>query len=226
MATYRYCDVRRDIYELCSSNPLKKYRTFSDIKNLFKISFWLMLLGMIICLLAYIILLLILPDKLYWIIPASCTPILAIIGEIFEEKMYVPSERKKELEEKSANFDNYIQSIKTALSVHDIVTKEQRQILKSECENQLSLHNKNYKSISNKVFDLLIGVPLGALISALIYKSESTDIIIGQLIVIIVFGLMIIGIANITKKITYYSDGYFKDRCLLDVLKELDYLSE
>ena len=73
---------------------------------------------------------------------------------------------------------------------------------------------------------MLVGVPLGAFISALIYKSESADVIIGQLIAIIIMGLMIIGVANIFKKITYYSDGHFKDQYLLDVLNELEYLSE
>ena len=71
---------------------------------------------------------------------------------------------------------------------------------------------------------MLIGVPLGAFISALIYKSEKSDIIIEQLVVIILFGLMIIGVASVIKKITYYSDGHFKDQYLLDVLCELEYL--
>ena len=73
---------------------------------------------------------------------------------------------------------------------------------------------------------MLIGVPLGALISALIYKSEGSDIIVTQIISIIVIGLMIIGIANAIKKLSYYSDGHFKDQYLLDALNESEYLSE
>lgn len=73
---------------------------------------------------------------------------------------------------------------------------------------------------------MLVGVPLGAFVSALIYKSESVDIVIEQLFVIIVLGLMTIGAANVFKKITYYSDGHFKDQYLLDILNELEYLSE
>lgn len=226
MATYRYWDVRRDVYEQCSNNPPKKYRTFADMKKLFKTSYWLMLIGMITCLITYIVLFFVFPNKFYWLIPVGCTFILAIISELFGGKMYNLSERKKELKENSDNLERYIENIKSILKKHNIVTKKQREALKIECEKQLSLHSKNYKSVNNKVFDMLVGVPLGALISALIYKSESVDIIIGRLFAIIIMGLMIIGVANIFKKITYYSDGHFKDQYLLDVLNELEYLSE
>ena len=63
-------------------------------------------------------------------------------------------------------------------------------------------------------------------ISALIYKSEGADIVISQLFVIVILGVMIIGVSNILKKTTYYSDGHFKDQYLLDVLNELEYFSE
>ena len=224
MATYRYWEIRRDIYEQCSNNPLKKFRTFADMKKLFKTSYWLVLIGMVVCLVAYFALFFAFPNKGYWLIPVGCTFALSIIGEVFGAKMYNPVERKKELTEKSANLEKYVESIKTVLSKHGVETKEQRAVLKQECEKQLLLHSKNYKSVSSKVFDMLIGVPLGAFISALIYKSAEADVIIEQLIVIILFGLMIIGVANVIKKITYYSDGHFKDQYLLDVLNELEYL--
>lgn len=226
MATYRYWDVRRDVYEQCSNNPLKKYRTFADMKKLFKTRYWLILIGMITCLIACIVSFFVFPNKFCWVIPVGCTFILTIISELFEGNMYNPSERKKELKENSDNLERYIENIKSILKKHNIVTKKQREALKNECEKQLSLHSKNYKSVSNKVFDMLVGVPLGAFISALIYKSESVDIIIEQLFAIIIMGLIIIGVANIFKKITYYSDGHFKDKYLLDVLNELEYLSE
>lgn len=105
------------------------------MKKLFKASYWLMLIGMIFCLLAYLILFVVFPDKFFWIIPVCCTFALEFISEFFGEKMYNHSERKKELKETSTNLDKYIESIKNTLEAHGIVTKEQRQILKSECEN-------------------------------------------------------------------------------------------
>ena len=174
----------------------------------------------------YIALFLFLPGTFYWLIPVGGTLMLSIIGELFGSRMYNPLERKREIEEHSANLEVYIENIQTTLSGYGIITKDQRDVLRKECEQQLSIHSTTYKSVSSKVFDMLVGVPLGAFISALIYKSESTDIVISQLFVVVILGLMIIGISNILKKITYYSDGHFKDQYLLDVLNELEYLSE
>ena len=226
MATYRYWDIRRDIYEQCSNKALKKYRTFADMKKLFKLSYWLLLIGMLVCLIAYISLFLFLPGTFYWLIPVGGTLLLSIISEFFGSRMYNPLERKREIEEHSANLDAYIENIQATLIGHGIITKDHRDTLRKECDQQLSIHNSRYKSVSSKIFDMLVGVPLGAFISALIYKSASADIVISQLFVIAILGVMIIGVSNILKKITYYSDGHFKDQYLLDVLNELEYLSE
>ena len=226
MATYRYWDIRRDVYEQCANMTPKKYRTFADMRKLFKLSYWLLLIEMLVCLITYIALFLFLPGTFYWLIPVGGTLMLSIIGELFGSCMYNTLERKREIEEHSANLEVYIENIQTTLSGHGISTKDQRDVLRKECEQQLSIHSTNYKSVSSKVFDMLVGVPLGAFISALIYKSESTDIVTSQLFVVVILGLMIIGVSNILKKITYYSDGHFKDQYLLDVLNELEYLSE
>lgn len=226
MATLRYWDIRREIYEQCSNKALKKYRTFADMRKLFKLSYWLLLFGMLVCLITYIALFIFLPGTFYWLIPVGGTLLLSIIGELFGSRMYNPLERKRELEEHSANLEVYIENIQTTLSRHGITTKDHRDTLRKECERQLSIHNLRYKSVSSKLFDMFVGVPLGAFISALIYKSEGADIVISQLFVIVILGVMIIGVSNILKKTTYYSDGHFKDQYLLDVLNELEYFSE
>ena len=151
---------------------------------------------------------------------------LSIIGELFGGQMYNPTERKKELDEHSSNLEMYVENIQTTLNGHGIITKAHRDTLRKECEQQLSIHNSRFQSVSNKIFDMLIGVPLGAFISALIHKSEGADFVISQLFIILILGLIIISISNILKKITYYSDGYFKDQYLLDILNELEYLPE
>lgn len=226
MATYRYWDIRRDVYEQCASTVPRKYRSLANMRKLFKFSYWFLLIGMLVCLVAFFALFLFLPGTFYWLIPIGGTLILSIIGELFGSRMYNPTERKKENEEHSANLEIYIENIQVTLRRHGIITKDQRDVLRKECEQQLSIHSTNYKAVSSKVFDMLVGVPLGAFISALIYKSESTDIVISQLFVIVILGLMIIGVSNFLKTITHYSDGHFKDQYLLDVLKELDYLSD
>ena len=226
MATYRYWDIRRDVYEQCANMTPKKHRTFANMRKLFKFSYWLLLIGMLACLITYIALFLFLPGTFYWLIPIGGTLMLSIICELFGSRMYNPLERKKEIEEHSANLELYIENIQTTLRGHGIITKDQRDVLRKECEQQLSIHSTSYKSVSSKVFDMLVGVPLGVFISALIYKSESADIVVSQLFVVVILGLMIISVSNILKKITYYSDGHFKDQYLLDLLNELEYLAE
>ena len=80
-------------------------------------------------------------------------------------------------------------------------------------------------SISSKIYDVSIGVPLGSFVSALIFKSSSEDTIIINIFAVILFGLMIIGIVKAVNKLRYYSEGYFKDKYLLEALNELEYVN-
>lgn len=128
MATYRYWDIRRDIYEQCSNKALRKYRTFADMRKLFKLSYWLLLIGMLVCLIAYIALFFFLPGTFYWLIPVGGTLMLSIIGELFGSRMYNPLERKRELEEHSANLEVYIDTFqitnwRAARPLHIVIAK-------------------------------------------------------------------------------------------------------
>jgi uncharacterized membrane protein YcaP (DUF421 family) len=69
---------------------------------------------------------------------------------------------------------------------------------------------------------MLIGVPLGALISSIIYNQDANSL--EGIIVLILLGLFIIIGSQIGRKISFYSDGYFKDRHLLNILRELEYV--
>lgn len=227
MATYRYWDVRRDIYNHCANTPLRRNRTFNEMRRLFKWSYWTMLICMVVCMLSVLILVLFFPlFACYSLIPIGIILLLSIGSEFLSDKMYNPSERQKELDERAICLNQYIHSINNVLISHGITTKEQRDLLQKECENQLENHSKSYTAVSNRTFEMLIGVPLGALISALIYKSESTDIVISQIFFLLIIGFAVLGIAHTTKKLTFYSEGHFKDRLLLQALNELSYFSQ
>ena len=43
--TYKYYDVRQDIYETCSDKKLKGFRTWSETKKLFKTFHWIIVFG-------------------------------------------------------------------------------------------------------------------------------------------------------------------------------------
>ena len=94
--------------------------------------------------------------------------------------------------------------------------------LKSECEQILSKHEQKYLALNNRTYEMLIGIPLGALISSIIYNQNLNSL--EGIIVLILLGLFIIIGSQIGRKISFYSDGYFKDQHLLNVLRELEYV--
>ena len=224
MATYRYWDIRRDVYDTLSKKKIKNYRSFADMKRLFARSFWIIMGGIIISLVSFLILIIACPNKLWYTIPLVIIVGLIVYFEFYENKMYNPSERKKEIGERNLRLEQYLDDARAILLSHGIKTTEQIAVLKEECENQINAHNATFKSISRKTYDMLIGVPLGAFISALIYNDKVNGVIINILSLIII-GLTILGIADIFKKISYYSSGNFKDKFLFDVICELEYVN-
>ncbi len=221
--TYKYYDVRRDIYNECSDKSLKKFRTFKEMRKLFKLKFWIIFVLMMICLILMVALSFCLPNKGWYFIPLTILIILSIISEIQGESLYNSAERKKEIDKQSKCYDEYVKNIITALNSNGLYTKEQWSSLKEECKLKLESYENSYKSIGNQIYNLLIGVPLGALISSLIYKNSNA--VIKYIIGIISLGIVVIVITKIIKKITFYTDGYFKDEYLMSALCELDYYS-
>lgn len=93
--TYKYLDIRRDIYNECSKMQIKKYRSFNDMKKLFKWSYWAILICIPLFSVLGLVLLFSLPNTIYWIIPLAMITVLSVIVEVKSESMYNPSEQKK-----------------------------------------------------------------------------------------------------------------------------------
>lgn len=223
--TYKYYEVRRQIYEKCSDKPLRKYRTISEVRKVFKKKFIYIFIFMMLCLIVSAAFLFT-PHlyKLISLFPMGIIYILLTYLEFKGEKIYVPLERKKELYGHTQSYEEYIESIIAVLAECGLKKRSQWQALKSECEKYLNQHAKNYDSVGRQSFNMLVGVPLGALISALIYQKS--DVAIEQILFLVLLGLIIIACSKIFKKISYYSDGRFKDQYLLNVLNELEYVAD
>lgn len=219
--TYKYYDVRREIYENCSDKSLKKFRTFKEMKKLFKGLQWLMLALMIAYAIAMIIIA-IFPISILWnTIPVIFVIAISILSQFTFEKLYHKEARKEELSMKGQSYKEYIDNILNTLKENGIDSVKKITVLKEECKCALAQHKQKYDSVKSKVFDMLIGIPLGALISSLIYKNS--DAVVMQIFVLLLIGFFVIAFSNIVRKITFYSDGYFKDKRLLDVLNEIEY---
>ena len=222
--TQKYYDVRREIYENCSDKSFKKARTFKEMKKLFKGLQWLMLAVAVVCAIVMILIALLQVNIIWNIVLIAIVIAISIIGQFNFEKMYHKEARRQELTVRQQLYDEYIKNIIRIFKENGIDTNEKFGILKEECKNALEQHNQKYNSIKTRIFDMLVGVPLGALVSSLIYKNS--DVVLIQIITIILLGISIIIISDIIKRINYYSEGYFKDKHLLDALNEIEYAKE
>lgn len=219
--TYKYYNVRRDIYESCSDKKLKGFRSWSEIKKLFNTFHWAMLIVAIL-LLASAIVIYVLPINYFWcLIPMTLYVPCEIVMELKFDSLLNKEARNDEMERQSNAYKEYIEQIQTVLRKNGIDTIVKRNSLKNECESILKKYEARYAFVNNRAFDYLIGVPIGALISSLIHQESDT--LLNVIILVIFAGMLLIGIVKIVKKIAFYKDGYFKDKQLLDALQEIEY---
>lgn len=164
------------------------------------------------------------PGKPYYLIPVPIAFLIQIILEFRCDKIYNAEERNRELAEMKGAYEQYIQEIKEVLNACGIDSPKKRKALQVECKASLEKQAKPYNVVSSNAYSMLIGVPLGAIISTIMYANG--DSIVAAQILIIIFGLIVIGVSRAFKTLTYYSDGHFKDRYLLEVLNELEYVED
>lgn len=224
MVTYKYFEVRREVFENCSDKGLNQYRSFRQMLKIWKWSYWALVICMCICMIAGIVLAVVFPGEIFCAIPVGVEYIVLFIAELCSEKLYNQKERKKELDDRKQCYKEYVERINFVLNEQGIRSREMREKLRKECTYLLEKHEQKFSLVNSRVFDMLVGVPLGALVSALIYKNS--DAVIEQIGVIIFIGMIIGVIVKFIKMIKYYTDGYFKDRHLLMVLNEVEYFEE
>lgn len=223
--TYKYFEVRREIYNSCSDKVPKRNLSFNEMKKLFNMRFWVMIAVLICAMIAFALLARFLPGKPYYFIPVPVVFLVPIILEFSCDKIYNAEERSREIMEAKGTYIEYIQELKSALHSCGIDSSQKRKALKIECIEHLEKQAKPYNTVSATAYNLFIGVPLGAIVSAIMYKN-SDSAMIAQIVGLIMFGLIIVGFVKVFKILTYYSDGRFKDRYLLDVLNELEYVED
>jgi hypothetical protein len=220
--TYKYQYIRREIYEKNPEGELNSYRSFTDMVRLFRLPFWIMLGSLLIACIFLVVVVIFYPKSLLIWIPIIIIFVVNMLSQIPREKYFYHSKaRENEVLEKMKNYEQYTSGVREVLHSQGIDTPEKLKALRKECELTLKSREDRYIKINGKIIDMLIGVPLGALIASLIYVDKNTvPTTIGSIIVI---GLVTIGIAKLVKLINYYSEGYFKDKYLLDAINEMEY---
>lgn len=190
--------------------------------RLFKRLYWIMLGVMLFAILLLFFIIIKVPNNPLIFIPVLIILVISIISQIPREiHFYNDAARKGEIAQQIQDYQQYIDYIDGIFRKYGIDTAEKMKILRAECEGVLKAREDKYAKISTRVIDMLIGVPLGALIASIMYANNDTvPTAIGALILI---GLIVLGGIKIFRSINYYSDGYFKDKYLLDAINELEY---
>ena len=223
--TYKYCLVRRAIYENDPTSKLKKRRSLKDMKRLFKLPFWIMMFLVICSLISIALILLFKFNTMLVYIPYFVIALVSFVFEIpREDKIYHMEERNKEIRIKECEHEEYINNVREILTELGVNTPNKIEKLKEECEEILIKRNNRFSNINNRIIDMLIGVPLGALIASTIYADTKTQN--EGIVLILSIGLILFIIIQIAKVWQYYTDANFKDRYLLNVLNELSYYSD
>ena len=220
--TYMYLYIRRAIYEENPSRKLNSLRSLPDMSRLFKLPYWIMLCVLLLAIISLAIIAIINYKSPFVWIPIITIVLVSILSQIPREKyLYNIPARANELSEQMQYYEQYISDIWNILRNHGIDTSEKVFKLKAECETTLRAHEDKFVKINSKIADMLIGIPLGALIASIIYADNTAvPTGIGALIII---GLIILGVVKLLRSLNYYSEGYFKDKYLLDAINELYY---
>lgn len=220
--TQKYLWVRREIYEKNPASKINHNRSISDMVRLFKIPYWIMLAFLMLSAIGLIVMSIVGVKTLLIFLPMIIILVVSIVSQIPREKyFYKDSVRQEELAEMQEKYQLYINELWVLLDKHGINTPEKVSLLKLECEEKLKAHKKAYQGIGKRVFDMFFGVPLGALISSIIYTKSDIDPV--SIVSIFFVGFATTGFVKLINNLRFYSDGYFKDKRLLDALNELSY---
>lgn len=219
--THRYYKIRREIFEDNSEKPLKKLRSGSELKELYKPFHWIVFGLMIGSLIAIIVISIFVTNKLWNTVPLLIIILLTDLWEYKAEKLYNKDARKKELMSIDCDYENYLKSIYEILQNNGIKSERELNILIDECNEWLEKRDNKLRFLKRKVFEICLGIPIGALITSLM--NQNSEDISTQTVAMLLLGLIIYALFSFVKFLSDYADGYQKDQNLLKALNEMKY---
>lgn len=219
--THRYYKIRREIFEDNSEKPLKKLRSGSELKELYKPFHWIVFGLMIGSLIAIIVISIFVTNKLWNTVPLLIIILLTDLWEYKAEKLYNKDARKKELMSIDCDYENYLKSIYEILQNNGIKSERELNILIDECNEWLEKRDNKFRFLKRKVFEICLGIPIGALITSLM--NQNSEDISTQTVAMLLLGLIIYALFSFVKFVLNYADGYQKDQSLLKALNEMKY---
>ena len=219
--TYKYEEVKREIWESKPDKVLYQRRTLKEIRTTISFRFWI-LFGIAVAGLIASVILFICGLSNWCIVPLIIVYIVLTISDWLGEKNYNVLPRKAELKKQKEKYKEYINTIDKTLRNCNIETQDQIQCLKKEAKDNISKFENRFNSIRTKMMDLWIAIPLAALLES--FWASKTDVDPTRIASFIVLGLFCLSIISIIRKILIHFNVIRKDYYLLQTLTEIDYL--
>lgn len=219
--TYKYEEVKREIWERKPDKLLYPRRTLKEIRATISIRFWILFSIAVAGLIASVILFIYGLSE-WCIVPLIIDFIVLTISDWLGEKNYNVLPRKAELKKQKEKYKEYINTINKILRNCNIETQDQIECLKIEAKDNISKFENRFNSIRTKMMDLWIAIPLAALLES--FWASKTDADPTRIASFIVFGLFGLSTISIIRKIYIHFNVIRKDYYLYQVLLETDYM--
>lgn len=221
--TYKYNEVKREICESKPDKLLSINRTFDEVKKTISFRFWILFSIGVAAIIAAIVFVFL--DLYIWcLIPFVVLFLVNTITDWLGEKNYNVAPRKAELKKQKENYRRYTIKIQEILKSCDIETAEQIDSLKAEAVEIISKFESRFNSVRAKIGELIFAIPLAALFES--FWSSKSDVNQSRLIVLLVWGLLVLSVVRISKRVYIHFIEIRKDYYLLQVLSEMDYLKK
>lgn len=219
--TYKYEEVKREIWESKPDKILYQRRTAKEIRTTISFRFWL-LFGIAVTALIVSVILFICGLSNWCIVPLIIDFIALAISDWLGEKNYNALPRKAELNKQKERYEEYLINVKEILQGCNIENKDQIECLKAEAKEIIDKFEKRYNTVQAKIKDILIIIPLTALVE-LCWKSKADEDPMNISYFIILAIIFFLFFSIIRNAYVHHFSSIRKDYQVLQVLQELDY---
>lgn len=219
--TYKYEEVKREIWERKPDKILYPRRTLKEIKATISIRFWI-LFSIAVAALIVSVVFFICGLSNWCIVPLIIDFIVLTISDWLGEKNYNALPRKAELKKQKERYEAYLINVNEVLNGCNIENKDQIECLKAEAKEIIDKFEKRYNTVQTKIKDILIILPLTALVE-LFWKAKAVESALNIAHFIVLGLLFFLFFSIIRSAYVHYFSSIRKDYFLLQSLCELNY---
>lgn len=220
--TYKYLLIRREMFVNKPMEQVDKKRGFREMCTLFTWKSWLMLGIMFSTLIPLLLRVVFYFDVIFTVFLLIIQVLVYVIYSTIDEKhLYNENVRNDEISKLKLNNEECVLSIFRTLKANGIDSNFKFNVLLDECSNEVKSYIESVNKRKKTIYELLIGVPLGALVASVIYANNGAAL--ESIVVLVVVGIISSIIHKIINSVIYRTELHYQDKYLLDCLNEIKY---